>query len=273
MRKFLFVLFLIVLLLLSGCNKNNTPVSESSDTASVISTLTDTEKTESEKTAPKRDTEKDTSKTDTTAESQKDTTTAKTDTTSQSSTETKPTSNTETTKAPEKENNSTETEKEPDPIPTVPNATSADVKEISALVAKYINDYRAEQNISAAVVLPKLTEYAERRSVQIISDFSHNTLDERAAATAMSYGKYIDPALYGMDGEPYYTACAGEAIAKAGYVGTIDHVARSLARLIRNSQEHWCYVGASDYKYIGVGITYESGMWYCDVALTRENFG
>ena len=36
---------------------------------------------------------------------------------------------------------------------------------------------------------------------------------------------------------------------------------------------YWVYVGDADYKYIAVGITYESGMWYCDVALTRENYG
>lgn len=111
------------------------------------------------------------------------------------------------------------------------------------------------------------------RSRQIISDFSHNTMDERAAATALSYGLYVDPSAYGMDGEPYYTACAGEAIAKAGYAGTVDYVASSLARLIRNSPDHWSYIGSGEYRYIGVGITYESGMWYCDVALTKDNYG
>ncbi len=98
-------------------------------------------------------------------------------------------------------------------------------------------------------------------------------MDERAAATALSYGMYVDPSVYGMDGEPYYTACAGEAIAKAGYAGTVDYVAGSLARLIRNSPDHWSYIGSGEYRYIGVGITYESGMWYCDVALTKDNYG
>lgn len=155
----------------------------------------------------------------------------------------------------------------------VPNAVPADAKNIAALVAVYINEYRNEQGIASATILPGLTKYAEYRSVQIISDFSHNTLDERSAATAMSYGKYIDPSLYGMSGAPYYTACAGEAIAKAGYIGSVEYVSKSLATLIRNSPEHWCYIGAADYQFIGVGVTHESGMWYCDVALTRENFG
>lgn len=158
-------------------------------------------------------------------------------------------------------------------VPPEPNATSADAYAIADLVVCYINEYRTAQSTSAAVRLPGLTEYARYRSRQIISDFSHNTFDERAAATALCYGMYVDPSLYGISGEPYYTACSGEAIAKAGYVGTIEHVAKSLADLIRNSSAHWSYVGASDYQYIGVGITYESGMWYCDIALTRENYG
>ena len=172
---------------------------------------------------------------------------------------------------PPKETTSEKTDT-PEP-PAIPNATAADADGIANLVVKYINDYRISEGTSAAVHLPGLTEYAKYRSRQIIADFSHNTYDERAAATALSYGMYVEPSLYGMNGEPYYTACAGEAIAKAGYAGTIDYIAKSLADLVRNSSKHWVYVGASDYKYIGVGIIYESGMWYCDVALTRENYG
>lgn len=157
--------------------------------------------------------------------------------------------------------------------PTVPNATASDARAVAELVAQYLNDYRTAQGTAAVTRLSGLTGYAEYRSRQIISDFSHNTMDERAAATALSYGMYVDPSVYGMAGEPYYTACAGEAIAKAGYAGTVDYVASSLARLIRNSPDHWSYIGSGEYRYIGVGITYESGMWYCDVALTKDNYG
>lgn len=155
----------------------------------------------------------------------------------------------------------------------MPNASASDAGAIAELVAQYLNDYRTAQGTAAVTRLSGLTGYAEYRSRQIISDFSHNTMDERAAATALSYGLYVDPSAYGMDGEPYYTACAGEAIAKAGYAGTVDYVASSLAHLIRNSPDHWSYIGSGEYRYIGVGITYESGMWYCDVALTKDNYG
>ena len=71
--------------------------------------------------------------------------------------------------------------------------------------------------------------------------------------------------------EPYYRANANEAIAKAGYVGTVDEVAYKLATLVKNSAEHWCYIGSAEYGYIAVGVTYESGMWYCDIAVAAEN--
>ena len=81
----------------------------------------------------------------------------------------------------------------------------------------------------------------------------------------------MDPSVYGGSGEPYYRANANEAIAKAGYVGTVDEVAYKLATLVRNSAEHWCYIGSAEYGYIAVGVTYESGMWYCDIAVAAEN--
>ena len=64
---------------------------------------------------------------------------------------------------------------------------------------------------------------------------------------------------------------AGEAIAMAGYVGSVDEVAYKLATLVRNCGEHWCYIGSAEYGYIAVGVTYESGMWYCDIAVAAEN--
>ncbi len=155
-------------------------------------------------------------------------------------------------------------------VPVTPqkvNATSADSKEIAEKILGYINSYRAVP----ATRLEGLTRYAEYRSRQLIKRFAHNTEDERAAATALEYGEYVDPSLYGMNGEPYYTSCSREAIAKAGYVGTVDEIAKRIADLIKNSAKHWAYVGADEYSYIAVGVTYESGMWYCDVAVASEN--
>ena len=173
------------------------------------------------------------------------------------STQTTPT--TPTTESPKVET--------PTQTPEVPKATANDSVAVANQVLAYINSYRN----SPATKLPGLTRYAEYRSRQLISNFAHDTTDERAAATALQYGSYIDPPLYGMTGEPYYEAGAREAIAKGGYVGTIDEVAQKLATLVRNSAGHWAYVGSSEYPYIAVGVTYESGMWYCDIAMARVN--
>lgn len=156
---------------------------------------------------------------------------------------------------------------EPSSEPENSCAGAEDARVVADKVLEYINSFRT----SPAVKLPGLTSYAEYRSRQLIRNFAHDTNDERAAATALRYGEYVDPSVYGGSGEPYYRANAGEAIAKAGYIGTVDEVAYRLATLVRNSAEHWCYVGSSEYGYIAVGVTYESGMWYCDIAVAAEN--
>ena len=155
----------------------------------------------------------------------------------------------------------------PSEIVTEHKAKAADSKEVADKVIEYINAYRN----APATKLTGLTAYAEYRSRQLIHNFAHDTADERAAATALQYGTYIDPTQYGISGEAYYTAGAREAIAKAGYTGTVDEVAEGLALLVRNSPGHWAYVGSNDYSYIAVGVAYESGMWYCDIAMTMEN--
>lgn len=155
--------------------------------------------------------------------------------------------------------------------PQAPNAGASDTQAVADRVIAYINQYRAEQGSSAAVKLSGLTRYAQYRSEQLVSNFAHDTGDARAAATALQYGEYIDPALYGTQGEPYYRVNSRGAIAKAGYSGSVDYVAQSLAKLVRDSTGHWAYVGASKYCYIAVGVTYQGGMWYCDIEVSDEN--
>lgn len=166
---------------------------------------------------------------------------------------------------------STVTSSEPIQV-TEPNATKAEEKRIAAKMVEYINKYRVEQGVSALTVLPGLTEYAEYRSRQLVTRFAHNTFDERAAATALKYGEYIDPKVFGSTGEPYYRANVREAILMAGYVGTVDAVAEKLALLTKNSTGHWNYVGGEEYKYIAIGVTYESGMWYSDIAVSTVSY-
>lgn len=166
-----------------------------------------------------------------------------------------------TQKEPETTNPPAET------VPTEPRAGKNDTAAVAQRVLEYINQYRS----SPATCLSGLTEYAQYRSRQLISNFAHSTADQRAAATALQYGEYVDPSVFGGSGQPYYRANAREAIAKAGYVGTIDEVAMKLATLVKNSQNHWNYIGDSQYCYIAVGVTYESDMWYCAITVASEN--
>lgn len=163
---------------------------------------------------------------------------------------------------PEETNPPQETE-----TPAEPNAGASDTYAVAEKVLEYINQYRS----SPATRLSGLAGYAQYRSGQLVYNFAHDTNDQRAAATALQYGEYVDPALFGGSGEPYYRANAREAIAKAGYAGTVDEVAGKLASLVKNSPNHWNYIGSSDYSYIAVGVTYESGMWYCAITVTSEN--
>lgn len=159
-------------------------------------------------------------------------------------------------------------------------ADKSDEKAVAEKVIYYINKYRQEEGNVVAKKLPRMTEYAQYRSRQLVSNPHHSTKDERVAATALKYGEYIKPSLYGMSGDPYYQATCAEAVAGHGYKGTIDEVAKDIADLFRNSSGHWSYVGAVDYasdfekteyKYIGVGVTYENGYWYCCVCVTTTN--
>lgn len=184
----------------------------------------------------------------------------------------------EITKKPENakpagtEENKTTAPPQTEPETTEPEAPSdcanaADCSDVAQRVLEYVNEFRA----SPAVRLTGLTGYAEYRSRQIVGNFAHDTADQRAAATALQYGEHVDPFLYGGSGEPYYRANAREAIAKAGYVGTVDEVALKLATLVKNSSKHWTYIGDASYGYIAVGVTYESGMWYCTITVATEN--
>lgn len=154
---------------------------------------------------------------------------------------------------------------------TKPKATEKDTERIARKLVEYINDYRNSEGVRSADVLTGLTKYAEYRSNQLVTNFAHDTFDEKAAATALQYGEYIEPSLYGMTGEPYYTANAREAIAKTDYGGTAEQVAAHLAKLTYNSKGHWSYVGGEEYNYIAVGVTYNQGHWYCCIAMKREN--
>lgn len=273
-KKLSLILCVVMLFSFAGC-RNEKKVSSDSSSIPVESSILSSEESVLKDTKSKSDTSSDTvtGESNTSDEIEQASVPEKTDTTvSESKPETKPTESVQSTSSIAPSSTEEKNESNVSSAPPIPNATAADSKEIASLIAKYINEYRNKCDVENAVVLPGLTEYAEYRSRQLISNFSHDTDDERAAATALKYGRYIEPSLYGMTGEPYYVACSGEAIVKAGYAGSKEYIAESIATLVANSIAHWTYVGHPANKYIAVGVTYESGLWYCDIAVSDVNY-
>ena len=284
MKKLIFTLSIFCILLLSACNiQDNTRETTLEQENTLISSSSMTSSDSTSKTAVDN-INKATVETDVVSNTKIETTDTVSSETSVTSTyEDKPEENTEkaaeVSSTPIKEKPSvstvqpqnTETTSAVTEPETEPKATEKDTERIAQKLVEYINKYRNSDSVQSADILSGLTDYAEYRSNQLVTNFAHDTFDERAAATALQYGEYIEPSLYGMTGEPYYTANAREAIAKTDYGGTAEQVAEHLAKLTYNSKSHWSYVGGEEYNYIAVGVTYNQGRWYCCVAMKREN--
>ena len=290
MRKILLVLFLILCLLLTGCNQNrNVDTSDETGTSQTVSVesesetslTTEDETDDSPATTTGSDTQADTTvNTDPPVTKEPEATTSTSDT--DKKTETKVPESTESkttvtdppaTEKPDETTSGSETTEPEEITPPKVYATKNDTKEIAVLVVKYINEYRINQGAGALTQLPAITEFAEYRSRQLVSNFAHDTNDIRAAATALQYGEYFDPSVAGLDEEPYYRSGTMEAIAQTGKIGTVDEVAKHIATMAFNSPNHWNYVGGSGYSYVGVGLTYEANRWYCAITVSSVNNG
>lgn len=151
----------------------------------------------------------------------------------------------------------------------IKNATAADTMEVADKVIFYLNKARAGIGGGELSKLSGLTRYAEYRSGQLISNFSHDPCDWNKAAEATGYGKYIDLSESGGAPQGYYDIGAREALAMASIVGSTDRIAETLAQIIIDSPRHWSYVGSDEMKYIGVGVSCNSDMWYAAIMVTN----
>lgn len=237
-------------------------------TGTVQSTTGQTEKTEK---AEDETTEK---KTTTTTGQKKTTTTAKKETKKTTTTTKKATKATTTTAkkittTTKKASTTTKVTSQYDKV-----ATAADARTIADRVIYYINKYRTQQGSVAATKLPGLTKVAEYRSKQLVTNFAHDTTDQREAYTKYQYGEYIDTAEWGIPGPSYYSPknCR-EAIASDVVWGgeIIDAIAKNVAEHYKSSSDHWSYVGSSDYPYIAVGLTYSNERWYSCIKVASSN--
>lgn len=156
-------------------------------------------------------------------------------------------------------------ESESIPIPQLTKTLSnSDAEAIAQLTLQYINELRNAEGSRNATDMPGCTEYAKLRSEQMADKGvpDHSYSDSIAAATQLEYGRYIDPSLYGLSGEPYYQVYGGEAVG-IGYGKTIEEVAKCLADGVHASSSHWSYVGKDANIYLSIGVTYSKGCWYC----------
>lgn len=168
-------------------------------------------------------------------------------------------------------------ETEPSPETTVTQApTRPDAKEVEKKVAEYINQYRVAQGDTETAILSGLTAVAEYRANQLISNFAHDTADQRTALAYYQYGEYVDMTLYGgTESDNYYRGYNREAIAKGNWGGTADEIAQRIAVGFKNSSNHWRYVGSSEYGYMAVGVVYHpaTSSWYVCVCMSSKDYG
>ena len=287
--KKLFILYLslilAIMLTLTGCG-GNPP--DTADGGSVISAITDnTQSADTENPAQSHD-ENVSSTSESTAESQNTTGGRKTEASKSTGTTSKPsTSNnssqppttTESTSSPPTPESSTDNTVRP------VNAKATDAKDIAEKILKYINQYRVAQGAGEANNLSGLTQVAQYRSNQLITNYNHDTADERAAATALKYGKHVvieetrwDPvtATEIKTGNilDYYDACCGEAIGRSGGNASVDEIAQRMAKGFKDSAKHWDYVGAARNKYLSIGASYGNGQWYiCILTSETDTYG
>ena len=152
--------------------------------------------------------------------------------------------------------------------------------EIAMAVIKYINQFRAEEGSTQLTYLPGMSQVAQYRSMQLVTNFAHDTADLREALAYYSYGKWINPAEYGdPDGIGYYTYNGGEAISQGGWTGTADEIGYKIAKGLQGSTGHWRYVGSSDYSYVGIGVTrgystmFEQDVWFVCTLVGEIDYG
>ena len=152
----------------------------------------------------------------------------------------------------------------------------------------YINEYRKAEGSPTAQMLPNMTEYAEYRAVQLSTNFDHDALDERKAATELQYGKYTTYTLDGISEDvinalknmgfytfadnsmSFYSPECGEAIlTNSKWWLNLNDRAKQMATQVFESKGHWgndCGgVGDPVRIYVSIGCYYCNDKFYCAV--------
>lgn len=180
---------------------------------------------------------------------------------------------------PEEPVSSTESDEKDSSLNSYNEADGDDETRIENRIIELFNEYRN----TPLKALPGLSEYDKLRSVQLVTNFAHDTDDERKAATELKYGKYnkYEESKYDFETGKviytgrileYYEVPAMEAIGRGGILKrTPEQIALEIASGFRNSAGHWSYLGSDEYRYIGCGVTIKDGNWYCCVSVAETN--
>lgn len=149
--------------------------------------------------------------------------------------------------------------------------------EIAKAIFKYINQFRKEEGTPELIWLDGMSQVAEYRSRQLVTNMAHDGHDIREAHAYYKYGEYIDMTQYGYDKSySYWEGHDGEAIAAGlGYGNkyTADEMGNRQAISCRKSEGHWRYVGSSEYSYCGIGTTWVDGDLYVCIMVGTINYG
>ena len=147
-----------------------------------------------------------------------------------------------------------------------------DPADIERLVIEKVNAYRIAQGVTAATMLPGLTEVARYRANELITNFSHTS--SRDACNELKYGEFVDMTLYGLTAEDsYYQGYNREAIGMGDWFGTAESMSDRIADGFHHSKGHWSYVGSSKYPYIAVGVAKANEKWYVCICMSEKNYG
>ena len=284
MKKIFLILTAAILLSSAGCRSSNTETVMSKVSSEHGSSVPSVQEYESSTdTDPTEKTSQSTEKAEETSSPDVSTITDGKTSGSKEKTESESGGNTQkeniSSNKPEEPVSSTESDEKDSSLNSYNEADGDDETRIENRIIELFNEYRN----TPLKALPGLSEYDKLRSVQLVTNFAHDTDDERKAATELKYGKYnkYEESKYDFETGKviytgrileYYEVPAMEAIGRGGILKrTPEQIALEIASGFRNSAGHWSYLGSDEYKYIGCGVTVKDGNWYCCVSVAETN--
>jgi rubredoxin len=161
-------------------------------------------------------------------------------------------------------------------IPALADAATEYEAAVAKAVLKYINQFRAEEGKTQLTYLPGMSQVAQYRSRQLVTNLAHDVDEMREACGYYEYGRYVNWADYGcpdLVDQNHWVCDSQEAIGGGIAYDDPDDAGYDIARRARESTSHWNYLSSNEYSFSGIGITFEGGSLYCCIMVGRTNYG